>query len=92
MQVINWADRASGPAIGDVAASLKLAPCGGINHLTTLPGESAQACVVEVHDAVLQVSDRPIIIARGCTYDPNRVPHRNLQAVRRAVEEVGRSG
>ncbi len=88
VHVFNWADRSSGPAIADVAATLKPAPCGGINQVTTLPASSAPACADEVRDAVAQAAGRPIIIAPGCTYDPDRVPHANLAAIRRAVETV----
>ena len=88
IQVINWADRCAGPAIADVAHSTKPTPCGGINHLTTLPDGSAEACAGEVRDAVAQAGDRPMIVAAGCTYDPDRIPIANLQAVRRTVDEL----
>lgn len=88
VHVINWADRLAGPAIADVVGSLKPAPCGGIDHFTTLSGDSEQAGIAEVRDAIAQAGDRPIIVAPGCTYDPNRVPLANLQAVRRTVDEL----
>ncbi len=88
VHVLNWADRSAGPAIADVAPSLKPAPCGGIDQTTTLPGGSAEACADEVREAVAQAAGRPIIIAPGCTYDPIRVPRANLAAIRSAVEAV----
>ncbi len=43
-------------------------------------------CVREVADATVQASSRPLIVAPGCTFDPDRVPAANLHAIRRAVE------
>ncbi|MEE9296914.1 MAG: uroporphyrinogen decarboxylase family protein [Phycisphaerae bacterium] len=88
VHAINWADRTAGPQIGEVVQTLTPAPCGGLNHLAILPGASVQSCVEEVHDAVAQAGDRPIIIAPGCTFDPTRVPPANLAAVRRAVDQL----
>jgi uroporphyrinogen-III decarboxylase len=41
----------------------------------------------EVRDALAQAGNRPLIIAPGCTYDPNRVPEANLRAMVRAARE-----
>lgn len=88
VHAINWADRTAGPQIREVVRTFKPAPCGGLNHLATLPGTDVQSCVEEVHDAVAQAGERPIIIAPGCTFDPTRVPPSNLTAVRRAVNQL----
>jgi len=89
VQVINWADRTSGPSINDVARSLGPAPCGGIDHLETLPNGTPDACSAEVRDALASAGGRPILVAPGCTYDPDRVPIANLRAVRAAVDRHG---
>jgi len=86
VHAINWADRASGPEIKEVIATLKPAPCGGIDHHKTLPDGTPQQCAAELCDAVAQAGDRPILIAPGCTYDADRVPIVNLKAIRNAVE------
>jgi len=88
VQVINWADRAFGPSLHDAAATITPVPCGGVDHRATLSEGSEADCEAQVHDAIAQTEDRPIIVAPGCTYDPNRVPLGNLHAVRRAVEAL----
>ncbi len=88
VHVLNWADRTAGPAIEDVVSTLKPAPCAGLDHSATLVSGDEAACANEVRDAVSQAGDRPMMIAPGCTYDPNRVPHAHLAAVRRAVDAL----
>ncbi len=88
VHVINWADRASGPSLRDVAATITPVPCGGVDHTITLREGSEADCEAQVRDAAAQAGGRPIIVAPGCTYDPNRVPLGNLHAVRRAVEAL----
>ena len=85
VQVINWADRAAGPAIGEVRPWVKPAICGGVDNLSTLPGGKPEDCAAQVADALRQAGDRPIIISAGCTYDPQRVPEANLKAICRAT-------
>jgi uroporphyrinogen decarboxylase len=85
VHVINWADRSAGPSIAEVKDWLKPAICGGIDNLATLPNGTPEDCEKEVADALRQAGDRPIMIAPGCTYDPNRVSKANLQAICRAV-------
>ncbi|MFQ5805533.1 MAG: uroporphyrinogen decarboxylase family protein [Phycisphaerae bacterium] len=81
VHALNWADRAAGPAIAAVSGWARPAICGGIDNLTTLPNRTAAECENEVIEALKQAGDRPIMIAPGCTYDPERVPRENLQAV-----------
>ncbi len=88
VQAINWADRASGPAIKDVVGRIKPAICGGVDNLTTIPNGSPADVEAEVTDALAQAGDRPIMISAGCTYDPDRVPTGNLQAIVRAARRA----
>lgn len=85
VQVINWADRAAGPAIADVAKDLKPAICGGVDNLEELPNGTPRQLKAQVQDAIAQADERPILIAPGCTYDPQVVPAENLRAVCQAV-------
>lgn len=85
VHAINWADRAVGPAIADVAPWARPAICAGLENLTTLVTGTTEECERQVADALRQASPRPIMIAPGCTYDPVRVPRANLEAVCRAV-------
>jgi uroporphyrinogen decarboxylase len=85
VHVLNWADRAAGPAIRDVATWLRPAVCAGLDNLGTLVSGQPEDCAREVRDALHQAGARPIIMAPGCTFDPARVPQANLEAVCRAV-------
>jgi hypothetical protein len=85
---INWADRAAGPSIAAAMALLgesSTGPvpviCAGVDNLHTLPNGTPEDCAREVADALHQAGERPIIIAPGCTFDPQRVPRENLEAV-----------
>ena len=81
VHVINWADRAAGPAIRDVIGHVKPVVCGGIDNLTTLPNGSREDVRREAEDALSQAGERPMILSAGCTYDPNAVPEENLSAM-----------
>ena len=85
VHVINWADRAAGPAIRDVRDRVKPAICTGVDNLSTLPDGTPEDCAAEVADALSQAGDRPIMIAPGCTFDPEKVPPANLEAMCAAV-------
>jgi len=85
VHVINWADRAAGPTIGEVRDWIAPAICGGVDNLSTLPNGTPEACEREVADAIAQAADRPIMIGAGCTFDPHAVSRENLLAVARAA-------
>ncbi|GMU24923.1 MAG: hypothetical protein AMXMBFR13_49940 [Phycisphaerae bacterium] len=95
VQVLNWADRAAGPSIAEAirlqarSASEKHPPAlaAGVDNLDTLPNGTPVDCAGEVRDALRQAGDRPIMIAAGCTFDPQAVPPANLKAVVAAARE-----
>jgi uroporphyrinogen decarboxylase len=80
VHAINWADRAAGPAIGDVKAQLKPAICGGIDNLGTLVTGTPRDVAAEVADAVTSACPRPLIVSPGCTFNPDLVSSTNLDA------------
>jgi uroporphyrinogen decarboxylase len=88
VQVLHWADRAAGPSIAEAAAWVRPALCGGLDNLAAMPHGSPQDCAAEVADAVRQAGPRPLLVAPGCTFDPQQVPAANLHAIRRAVDEA----
>jgi uroporphyrinogen decarboxylase len=88
--VLHWADRAAGPAIRDVAGWLEPALAGGVDNLGTLVSGTADQVRDEVLDALRQAGGRPMIIAPGCTFDPEKVPEANLRALAAAVGGVDR--
>jgi uroporphyrinogen decarboxylase len=86
VHAVNWADRYAGPPLAAVAATMRPAICGGLDNLGTLASGTPEDCQREVADAIRQVAPRPLIVAPGCTFDPDTVPAANLDAVRAAVD------
>ena len=82
---INWADQAAGPSIREVAGWVKSALCGGIDNLGKLVTGTTEQVKAQVADAIRQAGSRPIMIAPGCTFDPQRVPQANLEAMAEAA-------
>ncbi len=85
VHAINWADRAAGPSIAEAVQRTPRAICGGVDNLSTLPDGSPEDVEAEAHDALRQAGDQPMILAPGCTFDPDRVPEANLDALVRAA-------
>ncbi len=85
VHVINWADRAAGPPISDVAQTVKPAICGGVDNLKELPDGTPEQVAEQVRHAVTQAGERPILIGPGCTFDPQLVPQENLRAMCQAA-------
>ncbi len=88
VQVLNWADRTSGPAIAEVAATASPAIAAGLDNLGTMVSGTPDDCAREVSDALAQAAGRPMLITPGCTFDPQAVPVENLRAIRQAVERL----
>lgn len=85
VHALNWADRYAGPSIAEAARVARPALCGGLDNLHTMPGGTPEQCAEQVRDTLRQAADRPILIAPGCTYDPDAVPAANLEAIVRAA-------
>jgi uroporphyrinogen-III decarboxylase len=86
VHVIHWADRSAGPGIAEVAGWVRPAICAGLDNLGTMVTGSPDDCAREVADAIQQAGNRSLIVAPGCTFDPERVTAENLHAIRRAVD------
>lgn len=84
--VINWADRAAGPALGSVVGRVDPVVCGGVDNLDTLPKGKPAQVEAEVRDALRQAGRHPMIVSAGCTYDPHAVPVENLEAMVHAAK------
>ncbi len=91
VHAVNWADRYAGPAIDSVTGWMKPAICAGLDNLGTLATGSPEDCEKEAADALRQAGNRPMILAPGCTFDPDTVPPENLHAIRRSVENLEHS-
>ncbi len=89
--VINWADRAAGPSISEAKKQItKMALSGGVENLKVLPEGTPNDVADEVHDALRQAGDRPMLVTAGCTYDPAKVPPANLKAMVSAARDYKR--
>ena len=86
VQVLSWADRYAGPTIGEVVGWARPALCAGLDNLGTMVKGSPEDCAGQVADALQQAGSRPIIVAPGCTFDPDSVPAANLHAIRQSVD------
>jgi len=88
VQAVNWADRYAGPSIAQAAGFLRPAICAGLDNLGTMPTGTPADCAEQVRDALRQAAARSILIAPGCTYDPQAVPQANLEAIAQAVRSA----
>jgi uroporphyrinogen decarboxylase len=91
IHVIHWADRVTGPAMADACSLLDAAapsdrqrrpvPAGGVNNLSTLARGRPADVTAEVVNAIAAAGEGPLIVAPGCTYDPDVVPDENIHAM-----------
>jgi uroporphyrinogen decarboxylase len=86
VHAVNWADRYAGPSIAEAVGLIDGAICAGLDNLGTMKDGSPEDCARQVADALEQAGQRPIMVAPGCTFDPQAVPADNLYAIRSAVE------
>lgn len=89
VHAINWADRYAGPSIAEVVDKVRPAICAGLDNLGTMVTGSPEDCAQQVADALRQAGGRPMMIAPGCTFDPEKVPSENLIAIRDAIRHSG---
>ncbi len=86
VQAMNWHDRAAGPGLAEAGKLFKGALMGGIEQFNTLLKGSTEEITAQARDAIRQMKGRRLIVTPGCTY-PVTVPHSNLMALRKAVEQ-----
>lgn len=88
VDVINWADRTSGPSLAEARQMTKKALAGGLS-LETLLNGTEEDVLAEARDAIAQAGRTGFILAPACVIK-GPTPDANLAAARRAVEETGR--
>jgi len=86
VDVINWADRASGPSLAEARQMTKKALAGGLS-LETLLNGIEEDVLAEARDAIAQAGRTGFILAPACVIK-SPTPDANLAAARRAVEET----
>jgi uroporphyrinogen decarboxylase len=87
VQAVNWHDRTAYPSLAQAGKLFKGALMAGVEQLEVLHLGTPEQVDAQVLDAVKQTGGRRLIVAPGCTY-PVDVPHRNLMAMRMAVEKA----
>lgn len=65
VHAVSWADRATGPGLGEMRRRTSLALVGGIDH-TTFPYVSAAAVRSQVETAVTEAGRERLLLAPGC--------------------------
>ncbi len=84
-QVMNWHDRVTGLGLAETSRLFPGALMGGVEQYQTLHYGNPSEVESQVLDAIRQMNGHRLIVGPGCTY-PITVPHRNLMAMRTAVE------
>jgi uroporphyrinogen decarboxylase len=85
VDVINWADRESGPSLAEARQMTDKALAGGLSVETLLSGTPAEV-LHEARDAIAQTKGTGFILAPGCVIE-GPTKDANLQAIRRAIAE-----
>jgi uroporphyrinogen decarboxylase len=86
VQVINWHDRDTDPALREGLGRFQGALCGGLSRDTMVYGNAA-AVQSEAADAIGQTDGRRLLLGTGCVV-PVIAPHGNLLAARNSVEKA----
>jgi uroporphyrinogen decarboxylase len=86
VDIINWADRDTGPSLAEARELTDKPLAGGLSVKTLLHG-TEEDVLEEARDAIAQAGRTGFILAPACVYK-GRTPERNLAAARQAVEET----
>ncbi len=88
VQVVNWHDRETRPALAEGQRIFQRgAVLGGLHRSATLPKGSPEDVRREVRDAIEQTGGLRLIVGAGCVA-PVTTPEENFRAAREAVESV----
>jgi len=85
VQAVNWHDRTTWPGLAAAKKLFRGALMGGIEQYKILNFGNPVDVESQVHNAINLTTGNRLIITPGCTY-PLSVPHRNLIAMRKAVD------
>jgi len=85
VQIINWHDRDTPPALSEALTRTRAVLCGGLRRETMIYG-TAEDVQAEVADAIQQTRGQRLLLGTGCVV-PVIAPHGNLMAARTGVEQ-----
>ena len=80
VQVLNWHDQETSPALSEASQKFPGAVCGGLQRIQTLVLGSPDQVKAEAREAIRQTGGRRFILGTGCVV-PITAPHGNLLAV-----------
>lgn len=89
VQVINWHDRETWPALAEAQRRFGGAVCGGLQRWDVVVRGAPDQVREQAADAIAQTRGTRFILGTGCV-TPIVAPMSNIRAVREAVVEAGR--
>jgi len=87
VELVNWHDRLTAPAIGEAHGTSPKLLVGGVEETRTLADGPIAAIDAQVRDAIRQTGGRRLLIGPGCVV-PVATPEAHLRAVIDAVREA----
>ncbi len=84
VQIVNWHDRETGPALKQAQDWYQGVVCGGLRQWDTMVLGTNEQVRVEAEDAIRQTNGKCFILGTGCVL-PTTAPYGNIQAARRAA-------
>jgi uroporphyrinogen decarboxylase len=85
VQILNWHDRQTEPALAEAGQQFDGVLCGGLRQWETMVLGTPSQVVSEAEDAVQATGGRKFILGTGCVV-PVTAPHGNILAARQVVE------
>lgn len=85
VQVINWHDRETGPALNEAQGRFRGAVCGGLERWGVVVRGTPEQVRAQAVEAMEQTGGKRFVLGTGCV-TPIVAPSVNLHAARRAVE------
>ncbi len=87
VQILNWHDRKTWPALAEGKSLFHGAVAGGIDEWDMLAAGTPGQIRAQIQDAIRQTEGTGLIVAPGCVI-PIDTPEENIRAARQAVEEL----
>jgi uroporphyrinogen decarboxylase len=88
VQIINWHDQETPPSLGEAKKRFKGVVCGGLRRDETMLLGNPGMIASEAHKAIEETQGERFILGTGCVVFTT-VPHGNLLAARRIVDQTG---
>ncbi len=87
VQMMNWHDRETPPALSDALKIFPRTLCGGLSRIDTMVLGSTEQIHEEIRQAVEITGGKRLLISTGCVL-PQTAPYGNIMAARKFIEEL----